>query len=573
MSENITVLIEAILKDEKFVSGISSMNKSLDSHSKKSEGMFKQLKLGWLAVAAAIGGTVLALKGIVKETIETEVNISKLSQALKNQGTYSKELIDTYKKQASAVQNLVKGGDDEILKAQAIFTMYGVQKEQMDGLIKATLDFAKAKNIDFIPASEMVAKTVGSETNALSRQGVQFDSNVKGIEKINAVMTVLNDKFGGQAAAAAATFEGKIVSLGNSFDDFKRDIGKGIILGIQPAIDSFNNFLASAEGMEKTANVARVIAGAFVILGSIVTGTFKNIVSSVSYVSEYMANAKDYFTHLFDGTNASNKAAIDNAILTKEFIKNQIDITKTMFTDSYAGLKMLSDANAVNEQTNAQNTTTRLATENAKQVENTKQRVAAEKKAIDDYNNFKISTYQKGVDAVVTGLLDEKTAGKTNTANFMRMIADQLAAYLALKATVAWAESLANPLMIPAAIGYTAASAAVKVAGEAAASRIESYDVGTPNVQGDQVARIHDGERIIPAEMNIPNMSNEAFMGATYRGIGSSGQGSSVSTTNNNSTQNINLNGIGINAGMGTTLAELLDMADRMGSRSIFQRG
>ena len=42
----------------------------------------------------------------------------------------------------------------------------------------------------------------------------------------------------------------------------------------------------------------------------------------------------------------------------------------------------------------------------------------------------------------------------------------------------------------------------------------QSYARGISSLPNDQIAQVHAGERIIPASMNIPNMSNRDFVSA-----------------------------------------------------------
>ncbi len=56
-------------------------------------------------------------------------------------------------------------------------------------------------------------------------------------------------------------------------------------------------------------------------------------------------------------------------------------------------------------------------------------------------------------------------------------------------------------------------------------AQVPAFRGGVSNIQEDTMARLHAGERVVPASMNIPSMSNEAFSGAAMRGIASRGGG------------------------------------------------
>lgn len=640
MANDIKIQIEAILNDSRFKAGVKSMSAEMDSHAKKSGGFFSQLKLGWLAVVGVVYQVGKALKGFVVEAMEAQTNVTKLSQALVNQGTYSKELVKAYQDQAKALQALTKFGDDEIVNAQAILTTYGAQKENMEELVKATLDFAEAKKIDLRSASEIVGKTIGSENNLLGRYGVQIDNAKKGTDRMTETVNKLNMMFGGQAESAAKTFEGRIKQVQNQMKDFQETLGKGILIGLNPMIEKFEKFSKSAKGMEQINNMAKTLASAFVVVGGAIGIVVNNIVGMVngaidgirtivssgqavmkwikgegspkeifetmkSGAIETAQTYKDTVQGIFESIGGIGQGLKDLWTETETLIvesnlrigeSNEELLTKTteqINKEKEERLKFLEfmdeqkviELEKLEEQYNQQlayadkyGADLALINEQyqMKQDEINKKYdaeyikgVEAKKKAEADFLAFKEGIIQSSVDALIDGIADEKKAGKKATADYIRMIGTQIAGMLTLKA----AASFATLATIPQGIAYTAAAAGVKVMANGVANQIESYDVGTPSIAGDQVAMVHDGERIIPADMNIPNISNEDFIKATYRGLGSNTGSSSVSTTNNNNTTNVNLNGLSVNAGMNTTIGELINMADRMGMRSIFQRG
>jgi hypothetical protein len=96
-----------------------------------------------------------------------------------------------------------------------------------------------------------------------------------------------------------------------------------------------------------------------------------------------------------------------------------------------------------------------------------------------------------------------------------------------------------------------------------------SYAVGSDYIPKNQIAKIHQGERIIPAAMNIPGMSNADFVDSALRGL-QFGQGQNYNT-NNSTTNNqryYNLNGVTIKSNNATNLLkQIQDLAENTGSR------
>lgn len=644
MSEDIKITIETILKDEKFQAGVKNMTKSLDDHKNKSGSFFSSMKVGWLALVAVVFQVGKALQGMINEAMVAEKNMAMLTQALKNQGTYSKELVNAYKEQATALQKLTKFGDDEIIKAQAQLTMYGIQKDRMLEVTQATLDFAEAKGIDLKQATEIVGKSIGTENNMLGRYGVVMDEATKKTDRTTAAVKALNAAFGGQAQKAAQTFQGRVIQLKNNFSDFQEAMGKGILIGLNPMIEKMQKFINSAGGMEKIDKVAKVVASAFVILGNIIgiianniTGVISMSVDGISSVIE--AGKKVFFDGDFKGAADSlasgfvkvkstyQETAVgivdsfksmgkglkdvwtdadtlhdkavgsmidknDDLIKSNKDVKKSMDLFKLQSDISeFVSDEMTKELRAAQEEYEDLLERSAEATEiteeqltqlteayNKKRDAIRKKYNDAELKRAEEIKKIREEFAQTTTDAIIEGITKEELAGKKASANFVKAIGTQVAGILSGRAAAALAlgftpPPLGGPQFLTSAAVLTGAAATVKAVANGAASAIESFDVGTPSVQGDQVAQIHNGERIIPAAMNIPNMSNESFMAATYRGLGSMAGNTTQSNVSHDNSVHVNLGGIQLDAGRDTTIGDILNMADRMGIRSIFQRG
>ena len=175
-------------------------------------------KVGAVAAAAALGALTVAAYKAVQAASEVDATERKLAAAL---GYTSQALLD----QASALQKVTTFGDDQIVQAQASIAMFIKDEEQIKKATKATLDFAAAKGIDLATAGDLIAKTLGSSTNALGRYGIEVKGAVGSTERLDSVTRGLAEVFGGQAAAEAETFGGKLTQLKNSYGDVWEEMG------------------------------------------------------------------------------------------------------------------------------------------------------------------------------------------------------------------------------------------------------------------------------------------------------------------------------------------------------------
>ena len=169
----------------------------------------------------ALRGLVSITGQAIKAANEQEDAEKRLTVAL---GYRSTALIN----QASALQKVTIYEDNQIIQAQATIAMYIKDEAQIKAVTKATLDMATAKGIDLHSASQLVARTLGSETNALARQGIEVKGAVGSTERLNSLISELSTRFSGQAAAAAETFSGKTAQAKNALGELYETIG-GVI--------------------------------------------------------------------------------------------------------------------------------------------------------------------------------------------------------------------------------------------------------------------------------------------------------------------------------------------------------
>lgn len=157
--------------------------------------------------------------------------------------------------QAKALQQQTTFGDESILGVQASIGAFVKSEEQIKKATKATLDMAVAMGMDLKSSGDLIAKTLGSSTNALSRYGIQVEGAVGSQKRLESLTNNIAKLFGGQATAQADTFAGSIEQMQNAIGD------TGEVLGriFQPAIQSSakglktfsENFGGTLEAIEK----------------------------------------------------------------------------------------------------------------------------------------------------------------------------------------------------------------------------------------------------------------------------------------------------------------------------------
>jgi hypothetical protein len=149
--------------------------------------------------------------------------------------------------QADELQKTTLFGDEETVKAQAMLANFVKEGDAIKQLIPLVQDLATVKGMDLSSAADIVARTLGTSTNALKRQGIEVEGVAGSSERLESVMKGLNDAFGGQAKAASEAGAGGFKHIAMAAGELQESLGKIIIdLGnFSGAADSLLGFVTS----------------------------------------------------------------------------------------------------------------------------------------------------------------------------------------------------------------------------------------------------------------------------------------------------------------------------------------
>ena len=195
---------------------------------KKSKAQLKGLSgsissLGKAALATGVAyfgarGLISGLSSAIRLAGEQEQAEKKLEVAL---GKKSKALLAN----ASALQKMTTFGDEAIIGVQSSLAAFIKDEEQIKKATEATLDISVAMGMDLKAAGDLVAKTLGSSTNAMSRYGIEVEGAVGSTERLESLTGNVARLFGGQAKAQAETMAGSIEQMKNAVGDSAESIG------------------------------------------------------------------------------------------------------------------------------------------------------------------------------------------------------------------------------------------------------------------------------------------------------------------------------------------------------------
>lgn len=245
MADKNQIILELKAKTTKLEAGLKKVQKQIHKTDKGFDRMristakirrgIGALRNNMLLVSFALGGTAASVGKLVKAYGEQQLAERKLQQAL---GFTSEALLT----QASALQQTTAFGDEAIIGVQALIGAFTKDEEQIKQLTKTTLDLAAAKGMELTAAADLVSKSFGSSTNALSRYGIQVEGAVGSTERLENLTGNVAALFGGQASAQADTMTGSIEQMKNALGDTAEAMG-GIL---EPATISLSGSIKSA---------------------------------------------------------------------------------------------------------------------------------------------------------------------------------------------------------------------------------------------------------------------------------------------------------------------------------------
>ena len=243
------------------------------------------IKAGIGAIGVAVGGF---LKGSLDEAKDAEKANADLEQTLKSTKGAAGMTMQSLEELSGAMVKNTTFSDDEAKSGQAmLLTFTNIGKDVFPQATAALLDMSQKMGTDTKTQAMQLGKALNDPVKgitALTRVGVTFTDqqkkqiaamekvgNTAGAQKI--ILAELNKEFGGQAAAAAETYDGKQKQVANTMKEIKETIGTALmpvlanlLKSVTPIIQAAANFVS--KNPQLTAGILSVIA----IIGTLIGG-------------------------------------------------------------------------------------------------------------------------------------------------------------------------------------------------------------------------------------------------------------------------------------------------------------
>jgi len=248
----------------------------------------------WLVGLAAFREVTRWMSDTIRLSAEQQNAVTKMNAALAATGKYSPEVSQSLQNFASDLQNVTTVSNDMSMTMMGtIATLTDLDAKGISQAQKAAIGIAKTFSMDLNSASELVAKTIGSQTNALSRWGIEVKRTLPQQEKLN----ILTEKTAAMykiAEAETKTYTGGVVQLKNVYSEWRAEMGKAVtenqtvITAINLAKNAFAN---SMDSMGGNVSAFQIIVSDMVIAS--VDGLLL-LVKAIGFVNTAMANWRQW---------------------------------------------------------------------------------------------------------------------------------------------------------------------------------------------------------------------------------------------------------------------------------------
>lgn len=174
---------------------------------------------------------VTFLESTIAAASEADAAMSRLTTAMKSQGNATPELIAGYREMSAEFQHTTTYSHDAIEGVMGTLIQLGnVAPANMKKALEATVNLAAGLGRDLEPTAQAVGKALGGNTTALSKLIPEIKKAGDEAKTAEGLLKILSESgFGGQAAAAATTYAGRIKQIGNEWTDLKETIGDAIV--------------------------------------------------------------------------------------------------------------------------------------------------------------------------------------------------------------------------------------------------------------------------------------------------------------------------------------------------------
>jgi len=258
-----------------------------------------------VAGAAALAYAGVLLKQGVESAIADEAAQAKLALTLQNVTGATDAQIAAVESQILQTSLLTGLTDDQLRPSFERLVRATQDSDAALKLQSVAIDVAAGSGKSLEAVTNAMAKAAEGNTASLAKLGIGLTSAELKTMSMEEITAKLAETFGGQAAAKADTFAGKMAILKNAFDEGKETVGSFVLDAITPMINTIvrtvipaiTAFMNSVGGKDGLTN-------AFKTYIDLIKNIFQPVLEGFKFAFDQIKNAvmanKDQFEALFN---------------------------------------------------------------------------------------------------------------------------------------------------------------------------------------------------------------------------------------------------------------------------------
>jgi hypothetical protein len=248
--------------------GVQKAKKDISTLDTQAAGFSKSFSKSFVGAGAAIGAAfgvgaigsnvIDFFKDSMAAALADEKAMRSLEIALQNVGAAHQ--VAPVEKFIDALARETGVADDQLRPAfQRLVTAtedVGLSQQNL----QLAMDISAGTGRDLEAVTLALARAYTGSTTGLSRLGAGLDANLLKSKDMDKITAVLSDRFSGQAAAAADTYQGKINRLNIAVDEGKELIGVALL----DAVNEISEAFGGTGGMADTVDTASQAVADFI---------------------------------------------------------------------------------------------------------------------------------------------------------------------------------------------------------------------------------------------------------------------------------------------------------------------
>lgn len=198
----------------------------------KLTGDTSSLEGAFLRAGLKLEGFKVALEAVVDFAGDCVKAFAEQEKATAQLARVAGDATSAFEAQAEAIEKTLGVDSKKTMEVQRMLLQFGLAPAKVEGATRAVLDYAAATGEDAAAATKHLITGVEKGSGVIRDMGINFDTTGTKGQALASAVDSLGERFGGAAAANAATLSGRMAILASYWDDLKKGFG-GFIAAIE----------------------------------------------------------------------------------------------------------------------------------------------------------------------------------------------------------------------------------------------------------------------------------------------------------------------------------------------------